>query len=232
MTIILWISVALLTLDAGFIAVLLFDRLKVPLTTSAITDLAPLIVLAGVLTAVISFVFNLRRNRSEDILEAATDLYDKAYAALTTKNGELTNRRHSWLSAARLIATAERLSAHLTETSHETIYREKREYWRSRLYDLIFPSVPDGLPSSFYADKPEHMIAHSTGERDPLSEKSLAYMYRFIRWPQEKVDPIGKEPIFTDKEIEEMRTFGPRGLGNLIAEARRISGQRSGETGD
>jgi hypothetical protein len=100
------------------------------------------------------------------------------------------------------------------------------------VYDLIFPSVPEGLPSSFYADKPEHMISHSSEARDPLSEKSLAYMYRFVQWPQEKVDPIGEEPIFTDVEIDKMRTFGPRGLGNLIAEARRIAGQKLGKTGN
>ncbi len=227
MTVILWIVVAILTLDAGLIAVLLLSRVRVPLTAAAIPEIAPLIVLAGVLTAVVAFVFNLRRGRSEDILDAATDLFEKAHEVLKPKDGELTNHRHSWLSAARLIATAEMLSKHLTESSHRTIYGEKREYWRGRLYDLIFPSSPEGLPSSFYAEKPEHMRSYSGRVRDPLSEKSIAFLYRFIQWPKETVDPIGKEPIFTEEEIERMRTFGPRGLGNLMAEVRSLTGKAS-----
>jgi len=148
------------------------------------------------------------------------DLLEKAYQALAGEAEEPTNRRHAWLSAARLIATAEKLSQHIVESSHRTIYGAKREYWRGQLYDLIFPSPPEGLPSSFYAEQPEHMVAYSGRVRPPLSEKSLAYLYRFIRWPEKVADSIGQEPVFTSDEIERMRTFGPRGLGELLAAAR------------
>jgi hypothetical protein len=227
MTVVLWIIVSLLAIDAGLIAVLLLCRLKTPLAISSISEIAPLFVLAGVLTAVLAFIFNLRRGRSEDILEAATDLLEKAFEVLAGKEGNLTDHRHAWLSSSRLIATAEKLSKDLTEPSHKTIYREKREYWRSSFYDLIFPHPPEGLPSSFYAEKPEHMIFHSGEVRDPLSEMSLAFMYRFIRWPEGMTDPIGGEARFTDDEIERMCTFGPRGLGNLISEARALVGKNS-----
>lgn len=223
MTAIIWIAVPLLIVDAGLIAAFLICHLKAPLTTASIPEVAPLIVLAGVITAVLAFVFNLRRARSEDTLEAAADLLEKAYDALTGKDGVPTNRRHAWLSAARLIATAEKLSKHIVESSHRTIYGEKREYWRGQIYDLIFPSPPEGLPSSFYAEKPEHLIAHSGRVRDPLSEKSLAYMYRFIRWPEGTADPIGEVPAFTLEEVERMCAFGPRGLGALLAEARVLA---------
>ena len=72
------------------------------------------------------------------------------------------------------------------------------------------------------------MIAHTEDIRAPLSEKSLAFLYRFVRWPENMSDPLRDEPNFTDEEIERMRSFGPRGLGNLIAEVRRLrpSGSR------
>ncbi len=73
------------------------------------------------------------------------------------------------------------------------------------------------------------MIAYSGRVRDPLSEKSMAVLYRFIRWPAGLADPIGKEPVFTDDEIERMQAFGPRGLGSLMAEVRTLSRKTSGQ---
>ena len=219
----LWIVVIALAVDVGLIAGFLTWRLIVTPTTASILDVGPLLVAAGVLTALVAFLVNLRRARSDDVLKAATDLLEKAYEKLAPKDGssEPTNHRLSWLSAARLVATAERLGKGITEKSHRLIYQEKSEYWRTRLYELIFPSL-EGLPSSFYAEKPEHMIAYSGKDRDPLSEKSLAFLYRFIRWRENVRDPIGEEPTFTDDEIERMQSFGPRGLGKFLAEVRRL----------
>jgi hypothetical protein len=216
------VAVAILIADAGLILVLLLCRFWSSSATAIVVEIAPLIVLAGVLTALIAFLFNMRRGRSEDVLEVASDLLAKAYEALLTQGATVTNNRHAWLSSARLVAAAEKLSKQIAEPSHQAIYEEKREYWRGRLYDLIFPSPPDGLPSSFYAEKPEHMIAWSGRVRDPLAEKSLALLYRFIQWPAERQDPIGNEPDFSDEEIQKMRTFGPRGLGNLIDQAKNL----------
>ena len=224
MSTVLWFVVALLALDAGLIAALLTVRFTTSLATASILDVGPLLVAAGVLMALITFLINLRRARSDDILKATTELLEKAYETLASKEGsnEPTNHRLSWLSAARLIATAERLEKDITENGHLLIYREKKEYWRNRLYELIFPSPPEGLPSSFYAEKPEHMMAYSGRVRDPLSEKSLAFLYRFIRWPEASGDPIGEEPTFSDDEIAKMQSFGPRGLGNLMADVRGL----------
>jgi hypothetical protein len=223
MTVIIWAAVTLLLADAALIAWLLTLRALDPIAKTGVADIAPLVVLAGVVTAILAFLFNLRRARSEDVLEAAADLLQKGHDALLSRTGDLTDRRHAWLSAARLIATAETLSKDMPEPSHKVIYEQKKEYWRGRLYDLIFPKVPEGLPATFYAEKPEHMIAYSGDVRDPLSEKSLAFLYRFIGWPADRPDSIGKEPIFSDAEIERMRTFGPRGLGNLINDARSFA---------
>lgn len=226
MTAMLWGATILLVADASLILSLLLLRMRPSFESGSIAEIAPLIVLAGVITAVLAFLFNLRRGRSEDVLEAASSFMEKAHQALLTEHGVLTDQRHAWLSAARLLATAEKLSEQLAEPSHLTIYREEKEYWRGRLYDLIFPSVPEGLPSTFYAEKPEHMIGWSGRVRDPLAEKSLARLYRFIQWPKERPDPIGSEPEFSDEEIERMRTFGPRGLGTLMYEVRNLDKDR------
>lgn len=223
MTLLLWIVVAALAVDVGLIGGLLGWRMYVAANSASILDLGPLLVAAGVLTALIAFLANIRRARSEDLLEAAVDLIEKGYEKLAPEDEskQPSNNRFAWLSAARLIATAERLGIRITEKSHRLIYREKKEYWRIRLYELIFPSV-DGLPETFYAEKPEHMIGYSGRVRDPLSEKSLAYLYRFIKWPDRVPDPIGEEPKFSDQEIDKMISFGPRGLGKLMAEVRRL----------
>ncbi len=217
-----------LALDTGLVAGVLILRLVRTPDTFSILDFGPLLVAAGVLIALVTFLVNLCRSRSEDLLEAATDLLEKAYKKLAPEDNspQLSNRRLAWLSSARLIITAESLGKCITEPSHQLIYREKKEYWRTRLYELICPSI-EGLPSSFYAENPEHMIAHSGDVRDPLSEKSLAFLYRFVRWPENTPDPLGDEPKFTDGEIEQMLAFGPRGLGRLLAEARRLRQPRS-----
>ncbi|MBI5721276.1 MAG: hypothetical protein HZC37_26700 [Burkholderiales bacterium] len=220
MTAALWTCIALLAADAGLIAWLVAHRATLPLPSALVTELAPLAVVAGVLVALIAFLFNLRRSRSEDLLDAATDLLEKAHEALVLSDSTISNRRHAWLSAARLIATAENLGTRLAEESHKIIYQEKRRYWKSRLYDLIFPSPPEGLPSTFYADSPEHFNSWSGDARPPISEKSIAYLYRFIRWPEGESDPLAKEPALSDEEVERMRAFGPRGLGQLLAQAR------------
>jgi hypothetical protein len=220
----LWFTVLALAFDAALIAGVLIRRLCAVPASASITDIGPLLIAAGVLTALATFLFNIRRARSDDLLKAATELLEKAYEELAPNEGsdDPSNDRLSWLSAARLISTAERLSERITEGSHQLIYREKREYWRTRLHVLIFPTI-EGLPASFYAESPEHMIGYTERARSPLSEKSLAFLYRFVRWPENVSDPIGQELNFTDEEIERMCTFGPRGLGNFLAEVRRLA---------
>lgn len=228
MTILLWGIAGLLAADALLICVLLIQRLAIASSAPSILELGPLIIAAGVLVALLTLAFNLRRGRSEELLKAATDLLEKAYDALSPPQGSVLPplERRAWLSAARLIRAAERIGSRITEESHSLIYCERREYWRAKVYDLIFPSI-DGLPSSFYAEDPAHMIGYSGNVRPPLSEKSLAVLYRFVRWPEDLPDPIGLESNFTDEEIHRMQTFGPRGLGNLLAQVRQLTSGRS-----
>ena len=126
-----------------------------------------------------------------------------------------------------MIRTAEELSTQLTHESHHVIYSKMKEYWRANLYDLVFRSI-DGLPSDFYAEKPEHMDGWS-GQitREPLLEKSLVYIYGFIKWPEGLQDPIKDVPIFSRDDVKRMCFSGPRGLGDLFGKVHQIRNKRS-----
>lgn len=187
-------------------------------------EVTPLIVLAGVLTALITWLFNQRREASEEYLESATDLISKAYAILETSkddHGRPRNSRLNWLTSARLIRTAESIADLVTVESHRRIWQEQKEYWRGRLRDLIRPENND-FPKEYYAAKPEHMWGYGDGDQIPLSERSLAVLYRFIQWPDDMEDPLINDTSFTKEEIEKMVVFGPKGLGKLLEEVEQI----------
>lgn len=218
----------LLVVDLIAVAVSIFIRLECHHASFSLGDLTPFIVLAGVLIALITLLINQRRVASEEYLENATDLLSKAYEILdATKDahGIPKNSRINWLTAARLIRTAESIAKLLTEESHKRIWQEKKEYWRGRLRDLIYPSR-EGFPKTYYAEKPELMVAWSNDEKEPLSEKSLVVLYKFIQWPEDIEDPLSTEDKFSEDEIEKMATFGPKQLGELLKEVRDITNKQ------
>lgn len=181
----------------------------------------------GVFVALISLVRTSDRDKSADFLESARELLERAYNTLAVldEDGRPKNIRIRWLAAARFLRASEKMATLITEDSHKAIYREHREYWRAQFYDLIWPNVA-GFESTYYAEKPEHMFAYMNTDRAPLSERSLAVLYRFVRWPKGFEDPIADEPYFTDDEIEKMQLFGPKGLGDLLANVQEIKAKR------
>ena len=59
---------------------------------------------------------------------------------------------------------------------------------------------------------------------------SLAVLYRFIRWPEGVEDTIQDEESFSDEEIQKMVSFGPRGLGKLLSELKRLREEHKNES--
>jgi hypothetical protein len=214
----------LLTLDAALIAGWSLWRLSNGAVLFTVAEVTPPLVAAGVLVALLTLLFNRQRTQSEDYLEHAQDLLEKAYSRLAVLDdkGRPQNKRLNWLTSARLIRTAQAVAGKIEEPSHREIWNEQLNYWRGRFYDLIFPSM-EGLPSDYYAEKPEDMFVYSGDERNPLSLTSLAVLYRFIRWPEGQEDPIRGEPAFTEEEMHKMLTFGPRGLGKLLEQVDNIA---------
>jgi hypothetical protein len=186
-----------------------------------------LIVGAGILVALISLVRTSGRDDSADFLESARELLEHSYKTLAVldEHERPKNIRIRWLAAARFLRASEKMGESITEDSHKAIYREHKEYWRAQFYDLIYPNS-DGFPSEYYAKIPKDMLYHGRDDKPPLSERSLAVLYRFIRWPEGFADPLENDTNFSDDEIHKMQTFGPRGLGNLLAEVRALKEKR------
>jgi hypothetical protein len=191
---------------------------------SPFIDFNTFLIMSGATIALCSFHFNLSRSRSEDILRSSIDLIEKSYEELAPKDcTELPCKsRLAWLTAARLLMAAEDLGQEITEPSHKLVYRKIKEYWRHRFYVLIFPNFPEGLPSTFYGENPADVIIHSERKGEPLSEKSLVFLYRFIKWPEEMPDPLAKVKDFTDEEIAKMELTGPRSLFRHLSAIREL----------
>jgi len=186
-----------------------------------LSDIGPVVIGAGVLVTLATLVLNIRRSESERYLTAAVDLLEQAYAVLAPPEGQTIPRnvRVDWLAAARLVKTSQNISYQIKQSSHRSIYRAHREFWRARLHALIYPS-DEGFPEEFFAESPEHFTFWSDADREPLSEASLAVLYRFVL-PEDFENAIKDEPGFSVEEIERMQSFGPKALGRLMAKVRQ-----------
>ena len=220
------ISIALILADLLLITAWISARLRFNSASFSPAEVTPFVVALGVLVALVTFSGGQRRQESQDYLESASDLLEKAYRALADEKDDLgrpLNSRLNWLTAARLITTAQQTSQDISMTSHQLIWVARREYWRGQLYDLIRPA--DDFPSEYFAEKPEHMRGYVGKVRAPLSESSLAVLYRFIKWPEGLEDPLRNQDKFTEQEIQHMIHFGPKGLGLVLEKVRALSGK-------
>jgi len=163
---------------------------------------------------------------SETYLNNSITLLERAYLVLSDLDdtGLPKNKRINWLASARFLKAGESLSGLITEDAHKRIYKEHLEYWRARLHDLIMPSQLGnvGFTPNYFAERAEHLLAYSGRTRPPLALRSVALLYRFVRWPRDYEDPLKGESSFTLEEIEKMNSFGPKGLGALLTEYEQL----------
>lgn len=166
-----------------------------------------------------SFASNQLRLASEDYLNNAIDLLSKSYELVSgVDNRNYPSKdRLNWLSAARLIKSSENISNLITEKSHILIWEEYKEYWRAKFSDII-------RSENFYAEYPIDMIVLPQEGRQPVSEKSLAIVYRFSRWNPDRPNPIENELEFTDEEINQM-SVEDTPLYKILSEMRRIKSE-------
>ncbi len=193
-----------------------------------ISTLSPLAVLAGALVALLVWIWNIRRQYSEDLLKESQSFFEKAFGTLNVLDDQdrPRNDRMRWLTSARLLKTAEQMGSNIEFWSHRFLYEEIRDYWRTRFRDLVEPR-DDGFPEDYYAEEPEHLLAYSDRDREPLALSSLAVIYRFVEWPRGRSDRLDNERPFSEEERHRMCTVGPRGLGNLLRRLREVQHQES-----
>lgn len=199
--------------------------------------------LLGISVAALTYALNSQKHvadaewaRSKLAMESAIVLIERAYEILTINDTIKTpppNDRHVWLTCARHILAGQDIAKEITEPTHKKVFDEHLEYWRTRFYSVLSPLGKEGgtMNEFYFAEKPEHVFSYSGDVRPPISEKSLAVVFRFIEWPQEREDRLKEVAPFTEKEIDHYRIFAHKGLGRHLElihtyEKRRKEGGR------
>ena len=221
------IWLALLAIDIVLLGAWIIWRLTTQFSSVSPLEVSPIIVAGGLFAALLTLTTNQNRSESEDYLESAKDLIEKAYATLANskdEEGRPANNRLTWLTSARLLLTSQTVAKQITVSSQKLIWKETQEYWRGQFRDLISPNG-EGFACEYYATSPKDYLYCTSEKRQPLAESSLAVLYRFINWPEDKTDPLKGTPKFSKEEIEKMTNFGPRGLGELLQKARMEAGK-------
>ncbi|MEK6777851.1 MAG: hypothetical protein AABY87_13370, partial [bacterium] len=96
---------------------------------------------AGALVALITLVWNIRRQYSEDFLKESQVFLEKSFDTLNVLDdkGWPKNDRMRWLTSARLLRVVEQMGGKINLKSHKLLYEDIKDYWRSKFYDLIEP---------------------------------------------------------------------------------------------
>jgi len=157
--------------------------------------------------------------RSRDYLDAAVRWLEQAYRELEARRSNAWSGlpepdRLLWLSVARMIREAESTSTKIQEESHRVLYRQARTYWRGKLYDLLAPLTK--VPLTYFADSPDKALIQFSGDRAPISPKSLRVIRDFTSWPQGEPDPLAGVGNFDSQEIDHMQSFGWRSAGMYL----------------
>jgi hypothetical protein len=145
------------------------------------------------------------------------------FANTTDGAGRPRNDRRHWINFARGVGTARALAEKIKTPELRELWTKSEHYWRERTYDQLNP-LWVSFPAEYYGYVGAEQIknfATSPGERAALSESSLAFVYRWIRWPEDLPDVLDKAAKFTEDELVKMELFGPRGLAEHIRNLRQ-----------
>ena len=220
----LWVLVAFLVVDA-IALVWLVSREFVygSLSSINLSCFSHLVILAGVLVALLTLVWNILKQYSEGLLKESQEFFEKSFDVLNVldENQRPRNDRIRWLTSARLLKVAEQIGAKIKLKSHKLLYEDIKDFWRSKFYDLLDPDG-NGFPENYFAENPGDFDCWSSRVRAPLSLSSIAVLYRFCIWPEGRRDPIHDEPKFSEEEIDRMCIFGPKGLGQILRKHRDL----------
>jgi hypothetical protein len=181
----------------------------------------------GTCGAVIVALWQLRGSRDEAISQRYFERAElmlrtivNDFLSKTDTEGRPANDRRHWLNFARGLDAARSLATGIRTPELKRIWAETEHYWRERSYDALSPQW-DSFPAEYYGyTVPAEIFknfAQGKDERAPLSEPSLVLVYRWIKWPEDRVDSLDRKSRFTDDEITAMETFGPRGLAKYIS---------------
>jgi len=192
------------------------------------------LVAIGTIGAVVVALF---ANRSERLARGAQIYFDEAarliqstFKDFTDKRdgeGRPLNERVHWLNFARGVATAKNFAQRISTDELREVWREVEQYWRIKTYDEL-AVTGESFPEHYYgyvgADRTKNSVTPA-GENMALSDKSLRYIYRWVKWPKDQPDPVSDQPPFTDEELETMDFVGPRGLAAYVRNNERLANE-------
>lgn len=177
-------------------------------------------VAAGTVGAVIVAVgqnsLSRKDARSLAFRESAVSNLDKAigdFLSAKDSSGRPSNGRRHWLNFARAIQTSRDLADLVESSEQQKIWKIQEHVLRERVYDILQP-FGESYPVSYYRD-PEAFA----GEIMPplsIAEQSLRVVYLWVTWPKDLPDPIDRTMKFTELELDQMRSFGPRGVAQYV----------------
>lgn len=161
-------------------------------------------------------------NKSKSNLDLSLEFLKHSYETLTNGNEMLIPRKDRliWLTSSRQILTAQNISKEISEESHKKIYYEYENFWRTKFYSFL-ESFKSDMDIRYFADKKEHALCTQLEDRQPLAEESLAVIFRFTKWQENREDLIPKICPFTNEEIEKFKFSGYQGLADHLEEFKK-----------
>lgn len=154
---------------------------------------------------------------NESYFKHAVSSLERAFATLRPKDASHpAHDRLAWLSCARLLLAASDVSKQITASSPglKQLYKGEEEHWRHQFYLLLQPGTMGGVGGDA-----SYFTADSSGFHSPIDERSIRVIYDFVRWPEDRKDPIEDVPRYTEDELEQMR-FGMRGIRDYVRSTR------------
>ncbi len=196
------------------------ERIRVFDPITIIRILSIIVITGGVYVAIWKLINDQKWRRSEAYLEQAKELLQNSFDVLKLDdNGYPINDRYRWLSCARFLISAQELGTKLEDVSHKDTFDKYVEFWRFKFINLLqFDTVNSPGKNYFYEEGKR--IVYTKNDREPISEVSVAVIYRFMTWPKNKKDPLREQSYFTEAEFKHIESFGPEGLHGFIEAAR------------
>lgn len=180
----------------------------------------------ALVVSILVAIFTIRRSRrdyrrkiSHDYLTAASRLLEQAFEAFDRARSDEWNNlpkpdRLLWLTVARMLTESERTAQEIKEDSHLTLYNYARDFWRGKLDDLLRPL--NNVPLTYFAENADSILGTIGDQRMCISERSLVVVLNFLKWPENKIDPLEGTKGFTDEEINQIGTVRYRAVGDFL----------------
>ena len=160
------------------------------------------------------------REVSEDYLNRSTVLMNRAYEVLCSESACPNNNRISWVTAARLLQTADDLSKRISMASHKDIFLSEHDYQRHRFNELL-SSNGESLPTEFFLGG--SIVSGDLGKSafnceleklgtDWIPTKIVSVIYRFKSYPINYNDPLKSATDLTTDELDSLWLLDSKGV--------------------